>query len=137
MEPLTMSALARWLFHSGGKFLRLLSALAAFGHAPLAWAYPAPTFADVPFATVSGGMVLNLDLYIPSNACGRMPVVIYLHGGGWLSGDKLDAGPHVSKFLDRGLAVASIDYRLSYQAHFPAQIHDCKGAVRFLRAHAA
>jgi len=80
----------------------------------------------------------KLDLYIPGNeACGARPVVIFLYGGGWLVGEKEDVAPYVDSLLARGFVVASINYRFSYQAVFPAQIHDCKGAVRFLRGNAA
>jgi acetyl esterase/lipase len=59
---------------------------------------------------------------------------MYIHGGGWMSGSKSDDKP---LFLTaHGYAVASIDYRFSQEAHFPAQIHDCKAAVRWIRAHA-
>ena len=61
--------------------------------------------------------------------------MIWIHGGGWSSGDK--ACPPGLGLLSRGYVVASINYRLSREAIFPAQIYDCKAAVRFLRAHAA
>jgi acetyl esterase/lipase len=61
-------------------------------------------------------------------------VILWIHGGGWRLGSKEDMG---AEFLvPHGYAVASIDYRLSQQAIFPAQIEDCKAAVRWLRAHA-
>src|SRR5205823_8686811 len=76
-----------------------------------------------------------LDLYRPPKAEGPVPLVIWVHGGGWQNGDK--SRTPALDLLARGYAVASINYRLSQHAPFPAQIHDCKAAVRFLRAHAA
>ncbi|HYO79756.1 MAG TPA: alpha/beta hydrolase, partial [Bryobacteraceae bacterium] len=78
---------------------------------------------------------LLLDLYIPSIHSGPYPVVLYVHGGGWSGGSK--ENPPTARLVDRGYAVASINYRLSHEATFPAQIHDCKAAVRWLRANAS
>jgi acetyl esterase/lipase len=76
----------------------------------------------------------NLDLYIPPGA-GPFPLIVWIHGGGWAYQDKNPC--EALRFLSRGYVVASINYRLSDQAIWPAQIEDCKGAIRFLRAHAA
>jgi acetyl esterase/lipase len=77
-----------------------------------------------------------LDLYLPEQAGAPLPVVLWVHGGGWTSGSKDGGGPAL--FLVRsGFAVAAINYRLSSEAIFPAQIEDCKAAVRWLRANAA
>lgn len=82
----------------------------------------------------AGNHALLLDLYLPRNAVKPYPLVIRIHGGGWRSGSKdSKEGIGLTKL---GFALASIDYRLSRQATFPAQIHDCKAAVRFLRANA-
>jgi acetyl esterase/lipase len=64
-----------------------------------------------------------------------MPVVIYIHGGGWMSGDRRENRNGV--LAPHGFFTISIDYRLSHQAIFPAQIEDAKTAVRWVRAHAA
>jgi len=88
---------------------------------------------DLTYA-VQDGRPLDLDLYLPP-VSGPRPLVVWVHGGGWYAGSK-DHCLAVS-LTDRGYAVASINYRLSHEALFPAQIHDCKGAVRWLRAHAA
>ncbi len=73
-----------------------------------------------------------LDLFWHPQATAPCPLVIWIHGGGWQAGSRLD--PHPALFmLEHGFAVASIDYRLSHQALFPAQIEDCKAAVRWLR----
>jgi len=83
----------------------------------------------------SGHERQKLDLYLPSRSTGRaLPVIIWVHGGAWRAGSK-DRCPAV-RFVQRGYAVASINYRLSQHARFPAQIEDCKAAVRWLRANA-
>jgi acetyl esterase/lipase len=79
----------------------------------------------------------TLDLLLPADQNDRVPLVIWVHGGAWRGGSK-DSGPAPAvQLLRRGYAVASINYRLSQHAPFPAQINDCKAAVRFLRANAS
>lgn len=76
-----------------------------------------------------------LDLYLPpGEAAAPRPLVIWIHGGAWLAGDKNNCPALV--LLRDGYAVASINYRLSQHATFPAQSYDCKAAIRWLRAHA-
>jgi acetyl esterase/lipase/regulation of enolase protein 1 (concanavalin A-like superfamily) len=76
----------------------------------------------------------KLDLYLPEKADGPLPVVVWIHGGAWRAGSK-DGCPGV--FLAaKGFAVASVGYRLSQHAVFPAQIEDCKAAIRWLRGNA-
>ena len=86
---------------------------------------------DIPFAEVDGRALL-LDLHLPTNK--NPALVVYIHGGGWKGGSK--ASCHVKWLTEYGFAVASISYRLTDEAIFPAQIHDCKGAIRWLRANA-
>ena len=95
-----------------------------------------PTHADLAYASVSDAQ--KLDLYIPEGV-GPFPVVIMVHGGGFMFGDKADGAglTGVDQLLAAGYAVASINYRLSGEVQYPAQIHDAKAAVRFLRANAA
>ncbi len=76
----------------------------------------------------------KLDLYLPEKADGPLPVIVWIHGGAWLGGSK--ENPPALPFLGRGYAVASVNYRLSSHALFPAQIEDCKAAIRWLRASA-
>jgi len=77
----------------------------------------------------------KLDLYIPKKREDKpLPLIIWIHGGAWRAGSK-DRCP-ATRFLDSGYAVASINYRLSQHAIFPAQIEDCKAAIRYLRANA-
>ena len=75
-----------------------------------------------------------LDIYVPDVPTAPRPLLVWIHGGGWFSGDKA-LPPGMGKLL-RGYDLASINYRLSNEAIFPAQIYDCKSAIRFLRAHA-
>lgn len=95
-----------------------------------------PAYKDVVYASASSAE--KLDLYLPSGN-GPFPLVIMIHGGGFMMGDKSDgtglAG--VDPIVAAGIAVASINYRLSAEAKYPAQIFDAKAAVRFLRANAA
>ena len=76
----------------------------------------------------------RLDLYSPKTG-DHFPVVLWVHGGGWESGTK-DSCPVVKLLTDRGFAVASVGYRVSSAAPFPAQLNDLKAAVRWLRQHA-
>ena len=78
----------------------------------------------------------SLELYSP-NTCTSPPLVVFIHGGGWLAGDSTDVWPYTSSLADRGFAVASLNYTWSFNGTFPAQIHDCKGAIRWLRASAS
>lgn len=77
-----------------------------------------------------------LDIYLPANAKGKIPLIILIHGGGWLVNDKYaDMGymkKTVAEIINNGFALASIDYRFSTQAVFPAQIQDCNRAISFL-----
>jgi acetyl esterase/lipase len=79
----------------------------------------------------------KLDLYLPTQTgpSSKRPLIVWVHGGAWLGGSK-NPCPAL-RFVSRGYAVASINYRLSQHALFPAQIEDCKAAVRWLRANAS
>lgn len=92
---------------------------------------------DVQYGEANGRALL-LDLALPkTRAAGkRLPALIYLHGGAWRSGSKADGIPAICFYARHGFVAASVGYRLSHQAHFPAQIEDCKCAARFLRANA-
>jgi acetyl esterase/lipase len=84
----------------------------------------------------SGHERQKLDLYLPEKADAPLPLIIWIHGGAWEAGSKDQCMPLRQGFVARGYAVASLDYRLSGDAIFPAQIEDCKAAIRWLRAHA-
>lgn len=77
-----------------------------------------------------------LDIYLPSNVKGTIPLIVFIHGGGWIGNDKYaDIGymkNTVAEIINSGYALASIDYRFATQANFPAQIQDCNSAVSFL-----
>jgi acetyl esterase/lipase len=89
------------------------------------------TLLDVPFAQVDGKILL-LDLHLPSGV-EKPPLVVYLHGGAWRLGDKAEVPPFL---VEQGFAVASLNFRSSEDARFPANVHDIKAGVRFLRANA-
>ena len=76
----------------------------------------------------------KLDLYVPVDGEGPFPLIVWIHGGAWKYGSKEGCIP--SPWALKGYVVASINYRLSQHARFPAQIEDCMAAVRWLRAHA-
>lgn len=88
---------------------------------------------DIQYAEVDGHRLL-LDLYLPSDVL-NPAIVVWVHGGAWRRGSKSNM-PLVD-LVNSGFAVASVDYRLSPVAKFPAQIHDCKAAIRFLRGTSA
>src|SRR5680860_1492248 len=81
-----------------------------------------------------------LDIYLPPNVKGKVPLIVFIHGGGWLVNDKyadIDYMKNtVAEIVKSGFALASIDYRFATQATFPAQIQDCNRAVSFLYDHA-
>ena len=83
----------------------------------------------------AGGKILHLDLYYPEKSQNLLPLIIWIHGGAWRTGTKNDAVPPLPLTAE-GYAVASVEYRLSQEAVFLAQIYDCKAAVRWLRANA-
>lgn len=77
----------------------------------------------------------RMDLYLPEVSTSPLPVIVWVHGGGWQNGDK--SNTPIKGFAQHGFAVAAINYRFSQHAIFPAQIQDCKAAIRWLRANAA
>ena len=97
---------------------------------------PLPAHADVPYAALSPAQ--KLDIYLPDHGESPLPVILHIHGGAFMGGDKADTQlePMLAG-LARGYAVVSINYRLSGEALFPAQIQDIKAAVRWVRAHTA
>jgi acetyl esterase/lipase len=93
-----------------------------------------PRFRDLVYAEVDGH-ALRLDVYPPRTPATASPLIVWIHGGAWRSGSK-DKIP-VERWLEHGFTIASVDYRLSPVARFPAQVHDIKAAIRFLRAEAS
>jgi len=91
-----------------------------------------PAHADVVYATVEGKDLL-LDLYMPEGV-ERPPLVVWIHGGAWRNGTKAQV-PML--FVENGFATASLDFRQSTEARFPAAVHDIKAGIRFLRESAS
>ena len=96
----------------------------------------------VPYADLPGMRPLELDLYLPPGGDTPDPVVVFLHGGGWRLGTRRSLGPSYAgttphpfeQVAAAGITVASADYRLSGERTWPAQLHDAKAAVRWLRS---
>lgn len=92
-------------------------------------------YIDLAYATKSP--TEKLDLYLPNDGSGPFPLIVEFHPGGFMIGQKsMDIGPML-KAVKRGYALASVNYRLSGEASFPAAVNDAKTAVKFLRANAA
>lgn len=92
-------------------------------------------YLDVPYAQASKAQCL--DIYLPEEGEGPFPVLVHIHGGGFALGDKRD--DHMDAYLEgirRGMAVVSVEYRLSGEAIFPAAVLDCREAIRFLKKNA-
>ncbi len=136
--------LRRWPMRQGDGWVACISAIAALcgltAQPGMVRGQPAMQIAgaaiqrDLVYKRVNG-TVLTLDLYCPEKVSGSLPVIVWIHGGGWRNGRK-ERCPAVALVPD-GYAVASINYRLTRTAPFPAQIEDCKAAVRWLRANAS
>lgn len=98
--------------------------------------------ADITYSTIPGYRPLILDLYRPAERSAALPLVIYVHGGGWMAGHTRQSGAFsdftavLSDLSARGYVVASLEYRLSKEAPFPAAIDDVRTAIRFLKANA-
>lgn len=102
----------------------------------------ATSLVGLTYGVVEGYRHLHLDLHVPTGADGPVPLVVWMHGGAWLFGVR-DLLPLewptniiVQSAIDAGMAIATIDYRHSREAAFPAQLHDAKAAIRYLRAFA-
>jgi acetyl esterase/lipase len=99
----------------------------------------------VEFSVVEGFRPLLLDLYLPAAGAASGATIVYLHGGGWAVGTRRRFGRSflswsptpLDLLAQAGFAVATVDYRLSGEARFPAQLHDVKAAIRWLRGNAS
>lgn len=119
-------------------FLFLIVVISGFSQTnPVIDAFPKGTIlkSNVPYNNDTLSKHL-LDIYLPENTKGKVPLVILIHGGGWLSNDKYaDIGymkKTVAEIISSGYALASIDYRFSTQSVFPAQMLDCNRAISYL-----
>jgi len=91
---------------------------------------------DLPYASISPAQ--KLDIYWPAEGDGPFPVIVSIHGGAFMGGDKRDVQiTPVLEALERGYAVVGVNYRMSGEAKFPALVHDVKAAIRWIRANAA
>jgi len=117
--------------------------LGLLGPTLLAAAAPAPAEAEVRANLAYAGTAnprQMLDLYLPRErpAGARLPVIVYFHGGGWVGGSKASGKATLTPWVTAGgYAGAAVNYRLAGQAAWPAQLHDAKAAIRWLRANAA
>jgi acetyl esterase/lipase len=108
---------------------------------PVAFPNGVSAFRDIVYQTNNGYRPQVVDIYVPSSP-GPHPLVLYIHGGGWSGGHTRHSGaladfPKVlASLAAEGFTVASLEYRLSSEARFPAQLQDSNAALRFLRAHA-
>ena len=125
-------------------FLACLSLLIAIGGCRTKILIPAPDPAklgtieyDITYANVSD-VALKMDIYYPESADKAVPALVYVHGGGWVSGDKASGIgiKLIPELVSRGYLVAAINYRLAPKYQFPAQIEDVKCAIKYLRANA-
>ena len=93
--------------------------------------------ADLPYAGNTNPRQA-LDLYLPKQRSTDkpLPVVVYIHGGGWSGGSRAGGGPALGAATSGNYAGISVGYRLSAEVKWPAQIHDCKAAIRWIRGHA-
>lgn len=89
---------------------------------------------DVPYIQ-DGDVAQRLDIYYPEKPpTEALPLIVHIHGGGWMGGSKFPCD--VRRMTAQGYVVASVEYRFSQKAKFPAQIQDCQAAIRWLRANA-
>lgn len=92
-----------------------------------------PTHADVSY----GSDKMNVVDFWQADGEGPRPLLVYIHGGGWVGGDKKRSKRDVQPFLDKGISYAAVNYRLSIQAPLPAPVHDAARAIQFIRSKAA
>ncbi len=91
-----------------------------------------PTHADVPYAPHAKTVI---DFWQAEGDTPR-PLLVYIHGGGWIGGDKKRSAADVKPYLDQGISYASVNYRLSGEASLPVPVHDAARAIQFLRSKA-
>ena len=104
---------------------------------PKPFALYGQTLTDIPYCTTNS-VAQRMDVYFPSepSAGGPWPVVVYIHGGSWMHGDKSEAIIFAERMTSQGYLVVSLNYRLYPEGKFPNMIEDVKCGIRSLRAHA-
>lgn len=105
------------------------------GEQSLAKDPPVGFTADIPFAAIAGE-TLRMNIAQPSQGDAPYPLIVCIHGGGFSGGRREDYDEWCRKLARHGFVAATIDYRLSPKHQWPAHIHDCKAAIRWLRANA-
>lgn len=106
------------------------------------WPGGVTSLADVTFSVIPGYRPMMIDIYMPPKKGGPKPLVMYIHGGGWVGGTPRNSGAHgafpaaLARLASEGFVVASLEYRLADEARFPAQVQDARAALRFLKDNA-
>ena len=122
--------------------IRGVEAVGSYGPQKISFPDGVSAAFDLTYATLPGYRPLTLDLYSPRPGGGPLPLVVFVHGGGWDGGDARHAGTfedfpaQLAALAAQGYVVASVNYRLSQEAHFPAALQDVKAAIRWLRSDA-
>lgn len=107
------------------------------------WPGGVTSLADVTYSTIAGYRPMIVDIYQPPREMGPRPLILYVHGGGWVGGNTRHGGAvadfpaALAALAAEGFVVASLEYRLAEEASFPAQAHDVRAALRFLKGNAA
>lgn len=108
-----------------------------------AWPGGVSSLADVTYSTIPGYRPMVMDIYMPPRDAGPKPLVLFVHGGGWVGGHTRHSGAAadfpaaLARLAAEGFVVASVEYRLAQEARFPAQLQDVRAALRFMKANAA
>ena len=107
------------------------------------WPDGVTSLADVTYSTIPGYRPMAVDIYMPPRDAGPKPLVLFVHGGGWVGGHTRHSGAAadfpaaLARLAAEGFVVASVEYRLAAEARFPAQLQDVRAALRFLKGKAA
>ena len=107
------------------------------------WPGGVTSLADVTYSVIPGYRPMIVDIYMPPKSVAPKPLILYIHGGGWVAGHTRHSGaladfPAVlARLASEGFVVASLEYRLAGEALFPAQLQDARAALRFLKGNAA
>ncbi len=106
------------------------------------WPGGVTSLADVTYSVIPGYRPMMIDIYQPPKRGGPKPLILYIHGGGWVGGTPRNSGAHgnfpaaLAKLASEGFVVASLEYRLADEARFPAQLQDARAALRYLKSNA-